>query len=212
MSDYHFLLKNIVIGDTCVGKSCLMLQLIEKTFKNLSDPTVGVEFGAKHFTLDGLNVKMQIWDTAGQESFKSITRSYYRGAIGAVLVFDVTNRESFVNVAKWLEDLSSGASKNIQIILVGNKSDLADSRAISPEEANELASAHNLPYFETSAKTGENVELVFETLARKVVEKIKRKEIDVASEFGVILGENQSSNSAFKRTLQQRRGRNCCRS
>ena len=188
MSDYNFLFKNIIIGDTNVGKSCLMLQFIEHRFKVGVDPTVGVEFGSRHLSLNGTSLKLQIWDTAGQESFKSITRSYFRGAIGALVVFDVTNRQSFVNVGNWLREIQAGASKSIAIVLVGNKTDLIEERKVAPEEAEALAREHEIPYVEASAKTGANVELAFEKVARKVLEGIKYGKINPDQEVGVKIG------------------------
>jgi Ras-related protein Rab-2A len=103
MASYSYLFKYIVIGDTSVGKSCLLLQFLEKKFKFDHDTTIGVEFGSKIITVKDKHIKLQIWDTAGQETFKSITRSYYRGSIGVILVYDITNRDSFNNISKWLD-------------------------------------------------------------------------------------------------------------
>ena len=124
MSSYSYLLKYIVIGDTSVGKSCILLQFLEKKFKFDHDTTIGVEFGSKVISVNDKQVKLQIWDTAGQETFKSITRSYYRGSIGVVLVYDITNRDSFSNISKWLDETKSYANDKVVIMLVGNKTDL----------------------------------------------------------------------------------------
>ena len=130
MTDYNYLFKYILIGDANVGKSCLMMQLIEQKFKQHLDPTIGVEFGSKKMKIKGKMIKIQIWDTAGQENFRSITRAYFRGAIGGLIVFDLCNRSSFENLGKWIEETKKNASENIQFILVGNKSDLKE-RVIS---------------------------------------------------------------------------------
>lgn len=124
MSSYSYLFKYIVIGDTSVGKSCLLLQFLEKKFKFDHDTTIGVEFGSKIINVRDKQIKLQIWDTAGQETFKSITRSYYRGSIGVVLVYDITNRDSFNNVSKWLDETKSYANDKITVMLVANKTDL----------------------------------------------------------------------------------------
>ena len=124
MSTYSYLFKYIVIGDTSVGKSCILLQFLEKKFKFDHDTTIGVEFGSKIIPVKDKQIKLQIWDTAGQETFKSITRSYYRGSIGVVLVYDITNRDSFNNVARWLDETKSYANDKVTIMLVGNKTDL----------------------------------------------------------------------------------------
>jgi Ras-related protein Rab-2A len=121
---YAYFFKYIIIGDTGVGKSCLLLQFTDKRFQPVHDLTIGVEFGARMVTIDGKQIKLQIWDTAGQESFRSITRSYYRGAAGALLVYDITRRETFNSLASWLEDARQHANANMTIMLIGNKSDL----------------------------------------------------------------------------------------
>lgn len=124
MASYSYLFKYIVIGDTSVGKSCLLLQFLEKKFKFDHDTTIGVEFGSKIINVKDKQIKLQIWDTAGQETFKSITRSYYRGSIGVILVYDITNRDSFNNVSKWLDETKSYANDKITVMLVANKTDL----------------------------------------------------------------------------------------
>jgi len=129
MASYAYLFKYIIIGDTGVGKSCLLLQFTDKRFQPVHDLTIGVEFGARMVTIDGKQIKLQIWDTAGQESFRSITRSYYRGAAGALLVYDITRRETFNHLTTWLEDARQHSNSNMTIMLIGNKSDLESRRA-----------------------------------------------------------------------------------
>ncbi|GAM27307.1 hypothetical protein SAMD00019534_104820 [Acytostelium subglobosum LB1] len=131
---YAFLFKYIVIGDTGVGKSCLLLQFTDKRFQPVHDLTIGVEFGARMINIDNKPIKLQIWDTAGQESFRSITRSYYRGSAGALLVYDITRRETFDHLTCWLKEARYYANNNMTIILIGNKSDLEQKRAVSYEE------------------------------------------------------------------------------
>ncbi|XP_044841116.1 ras-related protein Rab-2B isoform X3 [Mauremys mutica] len=118
---YAYLFKYIIIGDTGVGKSCLLLQFTDKRFQPVHDLTIGVEFGARMINIDSKQIKLQIWDTAGQESFRSITRSYYRGAAGALLVYDITRRETFNHLTSWLEDARQHSSSNMVIMLIGNK-------------------------------------------------------------------------------------------
>merc|ERR1712066_940409 len=136
---YSYLFKYIIIGDTGVGKSCLLLQFTDKRFQPVHDLTIGVEFGARMITIDGKAIKLQIWDTAGQESFKSITRSYYRGAIGALLVYDVTRRETFNHLEYWLKEAREhDRDGRMVIMLIGNKCDLAATqREVSEEEGRE---------------------------------------------------------------------------
>ncbi|PLW16192.1 hypothetical protein PCASD_11190 [Puccinia coronata f. sp. avenae] len=174
-------MKFVVVGDSSTGKSSLLVQLTDKRFLGQSDPTIGVEFGASLISLpNGKTIKAQVWDTAGQESFRSITRSYYRGAAGALLVFDTTHRKSFLNLSQWHEDLKSYGDPELTVIVVGNKSDLCQStsddraatlsREVTHEEARTWAEERGLEYIETSAKTGDNVEEAFAKVARKIHE------------------------------------------
>merc|ERR1712063_239660 len=127
---YAYLFKYIIIGDTGVGKSCLLLQFTDKRFQPVHDLTIGVEFGARMISVENKQIKLQIWDTAGQESFRSITRSYYRGACGALLVYDISRRDTFNHLTKWLEEARANANANMAIMLIGNKCDL-DRREVS---------------------------------------------------------------------------------
>jgi Ras-related protein Rab-2A len=127
---YAYQLKFIIIGDTCVGKSCLLLQFTDKRFQHVHDMTIGVEFGSRTIDLNNKQIKLQIWDTAGQESFRSITRSYYRGACAAVLVYDITRRETFQHLNRWLDEAKQNSNANMVIILIGNKKDLEHKRAV----------------------------------------------------------------------------------
>ncbi|XP_019167711.1 PREDICTED: ras-related protein RABB1b-like [Ipomoea nil] len=180
---YDYLFKYIIIGDTGVGKSCLPLQFTDKRFQPIHDVTIGVEFGARMVTIDGRLIKLHIWDTAGQETFRSITRSYYRGAAGALLVYDITRRETFNHLASWLEDARQHANANMTIMLVGNKSDLADHRrAVSKEEGEQFAKENGLLFLEASAKTAQNVEEAFIRTASKVLQKIQEGVFDVSNE------------------------------
>lgn len=124
MNSYHYLFKFIVIGDTGVGKSCLVLQFIENKTRTTHDVTIGVQFGAKTINVKDKNIKLQIWDTAGQENFRSITRSYYRSAIGALLVYDITRKDTFTHIKNWLEEVKANGNPYMEILLVGNKNDL----------------------------------------------------------------------------------------
>ncbi|KAK1327987.1 hypothetical protein QTO34_012409 [Cnephaeus nilssonii] len=190
---YDFLFKFLVIGNAGTGKSCLLHQFIEKKFKDDSNHTIGVEFGSKIINVGGKYVKLQIWDTAGQERFRSVTRSYYRGAAGALLVYDITSRETYNALTNWLTDARMLASQNIVIILCGNKKDLDADREVTFLEASRFAqengklgagprcqcfSAKELMFLETSALTGENVEEAFVQCARKILNKIESGELD----------------------------------
>ncbi|XP_062428241.1 ras-related protein Rab-4A isoform X1 [Rhea pennata] len=179
-TDYlkYFLFKFLVIGNAGTGKSCLLHQFIEKKFKDDSNHTIGVEFGSKIINVGGKYVKLQIWDTAGQERFRSVTRSYYRGAAGALLVYDITSRETYNALTNWLTDARMLASQNIVIILCGNKKDLDADREVTFLEASRFAQENELMFLETSALTGENVEEAFVQCARKILNKIESGELD----------------------------------
>jgi Ras-related protein Rab-2A len=182
-NNYNF--KYIIVGDVCVGKSCLTLQYLDKRFEPVHDTTIGVEFGSKKICFFEYNadVKIQIWDTAGQETFRSIVRSYFRGAIGALVVFDITKRDTFNNIKSWLNQVKDSCLTPINITLVGNKFDLDNKRVVSREEALILANEYNINYIETSAKTGHNVDEAFNNNIKIVLERIKNGEID--GNFGI---------------------------
>ncbi|EAN34115.1 Ras-related protein Rab-2A [Theileria parva strain Muguga] len=180
MSYYKYLFKYIIIGDTGVGKSCLLLRFTDKRFKPDHDLTIGVEFGTRFITVQGEQIKLQIWDTAGQESFRSITRSYYRGAAGALLVFDISRRSTFEHLTKWLEEVRDHGSPTMSIILIGNKTDVA-SREVEYHEGKQFADQNDLIYMETSAKGDYNVEAAFLTTAELIYENVKNGLFDIES-------------------------------
>ena len=140
--------------------------------------TIGVEFGAKTIQINGKTIKIQIWDTAGQEAFQAITRTYYKGAIGALLVYDITRRDTFTHVTKWLDDVRTNSSKNVTVILIGNKKDLEDKRQVSYEEGEAFAKENGLMFLETSAKTAYNVVESFNLLAQCILNNIDRTGVD----------------------------------
>jgi len=186
---YAYLFKYIIIGDTGVGKSCLLLQFTDKRFQPVHDLTIGVEFGARMISIDQRQVKLQIWDTAGQESFRSITRSYYRGAAGALLVYDITRRETFNHLTRWLEEARQNANQSMVIMLIGNKSDMEHRRQVSREEGEKFAKDNGLIFLETSAKTAANVEEAFIGTAQQIYENIKNGIYDVTNELhGIKVG------------------------
>ncbi|CAK9113341.1 Ras-related protein Rab-4B [Durusdinium trenchii] len=170
---YDYLFKFIIIGDAGAGKSCLLHQFIDNKFKKGSSHTIGVEFGSKVITVGGRNIKLQIWDTAGQERYRSVTRSYYRGAAGALIVYDITNRDSYNHLVNWLADARTLARADISIITVGNKVDLKEKREVTFLEASRCAQENDILFLETSALTGEGVEDVFIKVARMILNKIE---------------------------------------
>ncbi|PXF49277.1 Ras-related protein Rab-2A [Gracilariopsis chorda] len=194
MSSYAYLFKYIIIGDTGVGKSCLLLQFTDRRFTPIHDLTIGVEFGARIVTVEDKQLKLQIWDTAGQESFRSITRSYYRGAAGALLVYDITRKETFDHILSWLQDAKAHSSSDMTIILVGNKADLEHRREVSTESGEAFAREHGLLFLETSAKNNTNVEQAFLTTAAKIYEKVKAGDLDLSTErHGVKVGASSNA-------------------
>jgi len=173
MTDVVFdtLLKLIVIGDAGVGKSCILHRFVNNRFQQESH-TIGVEFGSKIIEVAGKRVKLQIWDTAGQERFRSVTRGYYRGSAGVILVYDVCSRDSFYHVATWLEDAKTLTGDDIVLLLVGNKTDLSDAREVAYLEAARFAQENGLIFFETSARTGDGVDEVFLKVTRTILTRM----------------------------------------
>ncbi|AIO01099.1 ras-related protein rab-2a, putative [Leishmania panamensis] len=180
MAQSNYVFKYIIIGDSGVGKSCLLLQFTDKRFEPLHDLTIGVEFGARLISIQGRSVKLQIWDTAGQESFRSITRSYYRGASGALLVYDVTRRDTFTHLQSWLEDAKANANTALVIMLIGNKCDLDSKRQVSREEGEAFARSNGLMFMETSAKTSKNVDDAFLQTAALIYDNVQLGVIDAS--------------------------------
>lgn len=169
---HKYIFKYIIIGDMSVGKSCLMQRFTEQRFRKDLPHTIGVEFGTTVVDVNGELVKLQIWDTAGQERFRSVTRGYYRGAAAALLVYDVTRRDTFAHVGTWLQDARANTNAHTVIILVGNKSDLEEDREVSFEEAQSFAEENNLLFLECSALSGVNVEEAFIAAAGRIHEKV----------------------------------------
>ncbi|KAJ2080321.1 hypothetical protein H4R24_003148 [Coemansia sp. RSA 988] len=179
-------------------------------FLSSHDLTIGVEFGARIVPVDSKKIKLQIWDTAGQESFRSITRSYYRGAVGALLVYDITRRDTFEHVTTWLEDVRKHSNTETTIMLIGNKYDLAAKRAVPYEEGSKFAEDNDLYFIETSAKTDDNVEKAFVDTAEDIYRKVQEGVLVVNGEpSGVKLGPSQPGISSIP-DVSQISGYSCC--
>ena len=192
-NNYDYLFRYIIVGDMAVGKSCILLQFTDNKFRNQHELTIGVEFGAKTISINGKSVKIQIWDTAGQEAFQAITRTYYKGAIGALLVYDITRKETFIHVTKWLEEVRNNSSKTITVILIGNKKDLEDKRQVSYEEGEAFAKENGLMFLETSAKTAYNVVESFNLSAQCILNNIQKNGVDPTVNSNMRLNNNNVS-------------------
>eukprot|EP00744_Colponema_vietnamica_P014992 GILI01020999.1.p1 GENE.GILI01020999.1~~GILI01020999.1.p1 ORF type:complete len:212 (+),score=17.23 GILI01020999.1:115-750(+) len=197
-AQYDYLFKFIIIGDTGTGKSCLLHQFIENKFKKGSSHTIGVEFGSKIIKIGDKTIKLQIWDTAGQERFRSVTRSYYRGAAGALIVYDMTSKDTYNHLVHWLADARTLARPDISIIAVGNKCDLKDSREVTFLQASRFCQENDILFLETSALTGEGVEEVFLKVARTILSKIEGGLIDPNTmvQSGIHPGLRSSTNAS----------------
>lgn len=172
--DYDYLIKLLLIGDSGVGKSCLLQRFSDDLFTSSWLTTIGIDFKIKKIFLDNKSIKLQIWDTAGQERFRTITTAYYRGAMGILLVYDVTDESSFNNIRNWMRNIEQHASDNVNKVLVGNKSDLDQSRRAVPyAKGKQLADEFGIQFFETSAKENINVDEVFQSIARDVLHRLK---------------------------------------
>ncbi|PON37410.1 Small GTP-binding domain containing protein [Trema orientale] len=173
--EYDYLFKVVLIGDSGVGKSNILSRFTRNEFCLESKSTIGVEFATRTLQVEGKTVKAQIWDTAGQERYRAITSAYYRGAVGALLVYDITKRQTFDNVQRWLRELRDHADSNIVIMMAGNKADLNHLRAISSEDAGALAEKEGLSFLETSALEALNVEKAFQSILLDIYQIISKK-------------------------------------
>ncbi|EDQ88622.1 uncharacterized protein MONBRDRAFT_37450 [Monosiga brevicollis MX1] len=190
--EYDYLFKLLLIGDSGVGKSCLLLRFADDTYSETYISTIGVDFKIRTIELEGKTIKLQIWDTAGQERFRTITSSYYRGAHGIIVVYDVTDKESFDNVKQWLTEIERYACENVNKLLVGNKSDLQSKKQVDYTTAKAFADERGIPFLETSAKSATNVEQAFMTMA---------------SEIKARMGPAGASNDTSKGTVSMKAGK-----
>ena len=188
--------KILLLGDSAVGKSCLLLRYCDEKFQDLHLATIGLDFRLKTIYLENnKKIKVQIWDTAGQDRFLAITKNYYRGANGILLVFDVTNLSSFEHIKNWIEQIKEEAPEKIIIYLVGNKIDCIHNRLISNEEGKKLAGQFRLKYYETSAKNDENVNSTF---------------LDLIKEINSIYGDSENENYGTTINANKKGKKKCC--
>ncbi|CAL1703392.1 unnamed protein product [Somion occarium] len=181
-TNFDYLFKVVLIGDSGVGKSNLLSRFTRNEFNLESKSTIGVEFATRSLNVDGKNIKAQIWDTAGQERYRAITSAYYRGAVGALLVYDISKHATYVNVTRWLKELRDHADSNIVIMLVGNKSDLKHLRAVPTDEAKAFAAENGLSFIETSALDASNVESAFQTILTDIYRIVSQKSLEQSAD------------------------------
>lgn len=175
MSAYDYLFKYLLIGDSGVGKTSIMLRFVDDQFNSRFMSTIGIDFKIKIINIDNKKIKLQIWDTAGQEKFRTITNAYFRGAMGIIIVYDVTDRNSFNNIKTWLKSVEQHCDYNIKIILLANKCDLENHRVVSTEEGKLIAMNNNILYFETSAKDNIEIENPIISLTKSIIiQKLER--------------------------------------
>jgi len=193
-NEYDYLFKVVLIGDSGVGKSNLLSRFTRNEFSLDSKSTIGVEFATKSIVAEGKTIKAQIWDTAGQERYRAITSAYYRGAVGALLVYDISKHATFENVERWLKELRDHAEANIVVMLVGNKSDLKHQRAVDTNEAMAFAEQHNLAFIETSALDASGVDVAFQNILTEIYRLMNKKQMqaDASKPAAVAAGEKIS--------------------
>ena len=202
---YEFMFKVVLVGDMSVGKTNIIAKYLKNDFSEDYKTTIGVEFHSKIAKVEGHVVKAQIWDTCGQERFKSITDSYYRGAKGAFVVYDITRKNTFESVDSWISALRSAADKNLNIIIIGNKSDLEDQRQVETEQGEEKAQNNEAAFMETSDYSGDNIDKAFDNMITDVYNKCKSEmlanvEIDIGKSKDINLNQNK----------EDKKGKKCC--
>jgi len=203
--DYDLHIKLLMLGDTGVGKTCLLLRYAYDSFSPTFITTIGIDFKIKHTLVDGVHVKMQIWDTAGQERFRTITVSYFKGAHGVILVYDVTDRDTFENIRHWLAQIKKHADRNVCVLLIGNKSDKSQLRMVSREEGEALAKDIGVQFYETSAKGNINVEESFMSIAKNT-----KRNMDNETKKVVKLEENRGVQRLEEKRKKPGGGGGCC--
>ena len=211
--DYDVLFRVMVLGDTGVGKTCLLQRFCDEEFRHSHVYTIGIDFKMKTILIGDLKVRIQIWDTAGQERYRTITRQYYRKAQGMILAYDITDEKSFLNIRKWVNDVSEYADEHVQAILVGNKSDREDSRVVAYEDGESLAKDYGMPFFESSAYTDSNVTELFVEIGRKVAEVHKDEilnHIQSADDELSEADETVLSSIALEKELNKASNTSCC--
>ena len=203
---YEIMVKVVLVGDSGVGKTNIMSKYLKNQFREDSKATVGVEFGSKQFSVEGHQIKAQIWDTAGQERYKAITSAYYKGAKGAFIVYDITRKNTFETVNKWVSDITAAADKKITLILIGNKNDLEDQRQVTKEVGEEKAKELGLAFMETSACSGENLDKAFQMMINEIYKKYQEDVVGETQESTV----QQGKDITLDKTKGKQEKKKCC--
>jgi len=202
--EYDFIFKVLLLGNSDVGKSSMLLRFVDSVWNDAFTPTIGVDFKVKTLEINNKRVKMQIWDTAGQERFRTVVSTYFRGAHGILLLYDVTNKDSFKNLENWLIEIEKNSNQKVLKILIGNKCDLTEDREITTEEGQTFANRNGMEFMETSAKMNTNVSEAFTTLGKLMIE------------FNSKTNTNQGQKSGEVKTLRSNSGKDlntkkkCC--
>ena len=221
MSDidrYLYQFHVIVVGESMVGKSCVVRRFKENSFEEMWVSTVGVEFCNKTIVVDGHKLKLQLWDTAGQERFRAIARAYYRNAAGVLLIFSIENHKSFAKLKRWLDDVLEHADRTPIFVLVGNKSDMERDRQVLRSEAEKFANTHGMDYIETSAKTNTNIDEAFTLQATRIYEAIQDGRLQIDDGWGGVKKGEEIPSELRNVSLQVRqtsiskvrKSRRCC--
>lgn len=195
--DYEATYKILILGDSGVGKTCLIFRFIEDVFSDSYISTIGIDCRSRVMDLDGTKIRLQIWDTAGQERFRTLTSAYYRGAMGIILVYDITTEDSFKHISQWLQNIQDNASPDVCKVLVGNKLDAEDERVIETSRGKSETEGYYLEFFETSARTGQGVTEAFMAVARQIKESRERRNAMSATQdgFNPGIGSEEPENS-----------------
>ena len=219
-SEYTYSIKFIIVGDSSVGKSNILLRFSRNIFDPGHQATLGIEFANKHVLYNNIDYLVQVWDTAGQENFRSVTRAYYKAAAVAMVVYDITNEESFEHIKQWIKDCKDLAPKSVQLVLIGNKIDLEDKRTIIEQRGIELAKENNMLFFETSALNGNGVENAFNKTIEVIDQKIRSGfyDMDNLNSQGIrklkngqeINGERKIDKESLSAGKKNKKGDSCC--
>lgn len=181
---YDYLFKLLLIGDSGVGKTSVLFRFSDDAFNSTFISTIGIDFKIRTIELGDKKIKLQIWDTAGQERFRTITTAYYRGAMGILLVYDITNEKSFENIKTWIKNIEQHASADVEKMILGNKCDMEDKRKITKEQGEQLAKEYNVKFMETSAMNRTNVENAFTEIASDIKKKMDQREVTAPASSG----------------------------